>query len=110
MEGEEQPQRILVPMATHQADAIVAAGALGDGHRFWVVPSARAGELGVLTRPAPGGGWQRGTTQVGISPALLQGQISNHGTIANALIRERLEVTGNPSRLLELLRQASQRE
>ncbi len=88
-----------MPVATHQADAIVAAAALGDGHRFWVVPSARAGELGVLTRPLTAGGWQWGGGRIGISPSLLQGRLTSKSDaiIANALISE-------------LLRQATQRE
>ncbi len=66
---------------------------------FWIhEPTGRVGgyfdSIGGLGGPGP---W-----------ALLQGQLTNGGIIANALIREQLEVTGNHSRLLELLRQASQ--
>ncbi len=113
------------PMATHQADAIVVAAALGDEHRFWVVPSARAGELGVLTQPFAGlgdrhwraplstGDWQAGSGVIHITQPLLDGRVGGHGGVRHvggALINERLEVTGNHSRLLELLHQATQRE
>jgi hypothetical protein len=100
------------PLATHQADAIVVAVRTKHGaHRYWLVPSAQAGQLGVLTVPSHGGGWDR-PQHGGIAPVnrtLLgsgrQGR-GAHSPVAEALVAADLEVTGRPNRLTQLQRQA----